>query len=76
MAHITNSESRSFIESVADRIGGTFAAIGRAFVTATEANSRIDRVQALNALSDEELAARGIRRDQIVHHVFRDLYYV
>ncbi|MBM2322928.1 MULTISPECIES: hypothetical protein [Marivita] len=41
-----------------------------------EANSRIREVERLQALSDEALAAKGIRRDDIVRHVFRDLYWL
>lgn len=38
----------------------------------TEARSRRDQIEALSALSDAQLNARGLRRDQIVAHVFRD----
>ncbi|MGR3269942.1 DUF1127 domain-containing protein [Thalassococcus profundi] len=40
-----------------------------------ENNPRIRRVRKLEALSDAQLAALGIRRADIVHHVFRDAYY-
>lgn len=36
------------------------------------AMSRRDQVEALMALSDADLAARGLTRDGIVAHVFRD----
>lgn len=39
-------------------------------------NSRRAQIEALDAKSDEELAAMGITRDQIAYHVFRDLYYI
>ncbi|RKT30787.1 hypothetical protein BXY70_2780 [Roseovarius halotolerans] len=38
--------------------------------------SRRDKIEALEAKSDEELASMGLRRDDIVHHVYRDLFYV
>ena len=38
--------------------------------------SRADQVERLNAMSDAELARRGIARDRIVQHVFRDIFYV
>lgn len=41
-----------------------------------EANSRIREVERLQAMSDEALAAKGIRRDDIVRYVFRDLYWM
>ena len=50
--------------------------IGESFLRAGEASSRIHRVEALRAKTDAELAAIGIKRDDIVHHVFKDLYYI
>ena len=50
--------------------------IGRAFMAYADARSRRDQVMALQAKTDEELEAMGIRRDRIVHHVFRDLIYI
>ena len=40
------------------------------------AHRRFEQVQFLQAKSDEDLAALGIKRDDIVHHVFKDLYYI
>lgn len=37
--------------------------------------SRRDRIEALEAMSDAELARMGLRRDQIAYHVFHDLFY-
>ncbi|WP_417525846.1 DUF1127 domain-containing protein [Marinovum sp.] len=41
-------------------------------VSISENNSRLRRVEFLNSLSDDELSARGIRREDIVRHVFAD----
>lgn len=41
-----------------------------------EANSRIREVERLQAMSDEALTAKGIKREDIVRHVFRDLYWM
>ncbi len=49
-----------------------FKAIGRFFVQIMESNSRLHQVEQLNALTDEELAKRGLRREDIVRFVFRD----
>ena len=38
--------------------------------------SRADQVMRLQAMSDAELARRGIARDRIVQHVFRDIAYI
>ena len=57
-------------------VAAVMAAFGASLMRAAEASSRIDRVEALQAKSDAELAKMGITRDDIVRHVFRDLYYV
>ncbi|MCB1330680.1 MAG: DUF1127 domain-containing protein [Maritimibacter sp.] len=52
------------------------ARIGAIFVDYAEAQGRSDRIMKLQALSDEELAARGLTRDGIVRHVFADKLYL
>lgn len=47
----------------------------RAIEAHAERQSRQAQILAFDALSDEELAARGLRRDQIAYHVFRDRFY-
>ncbi len=70
MAHITTHSHAGF------SILRPFVAFGHGVVNWMEriavANSRIDQIQSLQALSDEELAKRGIERDKIVYHVFAD----
>jgi len=56
------------------RLSAPFRAIGRFFVYSMENNSRIQRIRRLQAMSDEQLAKLGIERDDIVHHVFKDVY--
>ncbi|MEE4347933.1 MAG: DUF1127 domain-containing protein [Paracoccaceae bacterium] len=41
-----------------------------------ETNWRIRETERLSALSDEALAAKGIRREDIVRHVFQDVYWM
>ncbi|WP_299970618.1 hypothetical protein [uncultured Roseobacter sp.] len=55
---------------------GFLSSVGTALIVSSSYNARAERVQALQAKTDEELAALNIKRDEIVHHVFRDLYYV
>ena len=50
------------------------ARIGAALARTMERQSRLDEVRRLEALSDAELAAQGIRREAIVPHVFRDRF--
>ena len=58
------------------KLAAPFNAIGKAMVHIAEANSRVKEANFLNGLSDKELAARGISREDIAHHVFKDVYYV
>ena len=58
---------------------GWLASFGASLVTGFEAHaykaSRRDQIDTLEAKTDAELARMGLRRDQIIHHVYRDLYY-
>ena len=45
-------------------------------VSISTAQSLVRRIEFLCALSDEELAERGLSRQDIVRHVYRDAYYV
>lgn len=63
----------SIPHSIPAQVGGFFAAIARAFAAAKNAEARFDEIRALQALSDAELARRGIARDAIVRHVYADL---
>ncbi len=53
-----------------------FGAIGGFFTAVMDANSRQDQVQRLNAMSDQQLADFGVRREDIVRYVFRDCYHL
>ncbi len=57
-------------------LGAIFRSIGSALVTLGEANSRVRRAEALQALSDEDLAAKGLKREDIARHVFADMFFV
>jgi len=65
---------------VSDRKQGLGARLLAALVRGVEAHgrtaSRRGAIEALEAKSDTELAAMGLRRQDIVRHVFRDLFYV
>ncbi|MFP4327375.1 MAG: DUF1127 domain-containing protein [Paracoccaceae bacterium] len=64
---------------VPERRGGIaqiFAVLARWMVRIAESDRRVRQVEFLRNLSDEELAARGLKRENIAHHVFGDLYYL
>ncbi|WP_417209187.1 DUF1127 domain-containing protein [Antarctobacter sp.] len=55
---------------------GFFSSIFNVLMAIAEANPRLKEVERLNAMSDDQLARRGLKREDIVHHVFRDCMYV
>lgn len=69
MAYVSKSEIGTDLRAQIDRV---FASIGQGFNAYLEARSRTVEIEFYNALSDAELEERGITRDRIVHHVFRD----
>jgi hypothetical protein len=64
--------TRNFFSRIADGL----ARAGNAISQASVARRRFELVQALQAKSDVELEALNIKRDDIVHHVFKDLFYI
>ncbi len=57
-------------------LSAPFRAIGRFYISLLESNSRIQLVDRLNAMSDAQLATRGLKREDIVPHVFRDFMHL
>ena len=53
-----------------------FTSIGSGLAKSADASSRTRKIEMLEAKSDEELAALGIKREDITVHVFKDLFYV
>ncbi|MFP7674797.1 DUF1127 domain-containing protein [Marivita sp. S0852] len=49
--------------------------LSRGFSQVTETNWRIREVERLQAMTDEALQAKGLRRDDIVRHVFQDMFW-
>ncbi|WOI55731.1 DUF1127 domain-containing protein [Palleronia sp. LCG004] len=70
-AHDTRTDSRTFGQTVS----AFFSAIGHGLIAMGENSSRYRRLQALNAMTDEQLAQRGLKRENLVRHVFADVYY-
>ena len=74
MAHFANpnQSGSGFWNTVAD----FFASIWNAPRIQVDLEGRLQQMRKLEAMSDAELAERGITRERIAHYVFRDLYYV
>ncbi|MCH2094001.1 MAG: hypothetical protein MK160_02685 [Rhodobacteraceae bacterium] len=62
--------------SILTLVTAPFRYLGRMMIVMAEANSRQHEVQRLMALSDEQLAKRGLKRDEIVRYVFRSTLFV
>jgi uncharacterized protein YjiS (DUF1127 family) len=56
-------------------ISGFFESLLRSSVMASTAQARLSQAEALNAKTDAELAELGLKREDIVHHVFRDMFW-
>ncbi|PZX16286.1 hypothetical protein LX81_02138 [Palleronia aestuarii] len=52
-----------------------YARFSETMVLIMESQARTKQVERLNAKSDAELAKLGLRRQDIVRHVFRDVMY-
>lgn len=52
------------------------AGLGRGLTQIAEHNTRLREVERLQRLSDDQLAARGIKREDIARHVYRDMLYI
>lgn len=57
-------------------IGGFFARKIYAMAENSSMNARVLKVRQLEAKTDAELAALKIKREDIVRHVFADVYYL
>ena len=60
-------------QNVLAHAGTFFASLARAFALAKNAEARFEEIRTLQALSDAELARRGIARENIVRHVYADM---
>lgn len=78
MAHAAQltTDYGSADRSILQTLGRALRAFGKAFSLQAGMQTRLNRISRLQALSDSELAKLGIERDRIVHHVFRDIYYL
>lgn len=57
-------------------MAGFFEGIGRGLVAYGERRARLDQINKLNAKSDEELQAMGLKRTDIARHVYRDVFFM
>ena len=72
MANITTNVSSSPLRESWKKF---VAALVRGLEAQAAVTSRRNRIEALEAKSDAELARMGLRREDIAYHVFKDLFY-
>ncbi len=72
MANITTNVS---VSPLRDGLKRFLAALVRGMEAQARVTARRNRIEALEAKTDEELARMGLRREDIPYHVFRDLFY-
>ena len=72
----TQTTNLTTTRPIRDRIDAFFAGMGQGLNAYMESRSRLPQIEALNRKSDAELAAMGLKRDDIVRHVFRDMLYI
>jgi len=81
-AQVLNREinmTRNVVERVSkffSAVGHALASVGHALMTNSTGQQRMNRIAYLQSKTDAELAELNIKRDDIVHYVFKDLYYV
>lgn len=61
---------------IAAGLNRVFTGIFNFLVSISTAQSRVRQIEFLCALTDEELAERGLSRQDIVRYVYRDAYYI
>ena len=76
MAHIAKTSEAGVLHRIGAAFTGALDALAKARIASVSAEARFNEVRRLQAMSDAELAERGIARDRIVHHVFRDIYMI
>ena len=74
MAHITTQVPTVYTNFAL--ISRFFSALFDGLVRIAENNPKMRQINALAALSDEQLAARGLKREDIAHYVFKSSYWV
>lgn len=78
MAHITTHlpVTSSLVSSATSAIARFFSAFGTALVHIGENSQKMRQINALQALTDEELADRGLKRQDVARYVMADCYWI
>ena len=71
-AHVATARNKNFGKAVAL----FFKALGQGLAAYMERHARMAEINRLNAMTDEQLAELGVKRDRIAQYVFRDRFYL
>ncbi len=71
MAHTTR---RPAVFNLLSAMADVFHGIYEALIRLGEANAKVVKIKQLHGLTDEELAARGLKREDIVRLVMAGVY--
>lgn len=72
----TSTKHTGAAHALQARIDRFLAGIGQGFNTYVEHKSRLPQIRKLDAMTDAELAAMQIKREDIPAYVFRDVMYI
>jgi chlorite dismutase len=61
------------VSSILGAMADIFVGIAKSLTQIGEANAKVRRIQDLSCLSDPELEARGVKRENIIRHVMADV---
>ncbi|MFU1476605.1 hypothetical protein ACM25N_02385 [Roseovarius sp. C7] len=72
MAYTTQHQTAApeMFGGVLAAIHKALSAVGHLFLSFGEQTYRLHELQELQKMSDEQLAARNLKREDIVHHIF------
>lgn len=76
MAHATHSNTGINASDLLSLIGRPFRAVWNFLVAVGENGHRMDDVKKLNAMSDEELAEKGLTRMGEINRIFGSRLYL
>ena len=75
--HVQSSHHGSHVaQAIWSGVKSVVLFVGHIFQSIPDTNMRVRQLEALQAKSDKELAAMGLRREDIARYVFRDTLYL
>ena len=76
MTAVISTIQSSRLAAVRANLDRFFVSMGQGFNAYLESQGRVAEIERLSSKTDEELAAIGLRREDIPRYVFRDLIHI